>query len=74
MRRVYLASVAIVLAACTSPESTRTRGGGPGADIGNRGSEVMMHEGSKPYHGTPVKQPARHPPLDSASQADRLSR
>lgn len=74
MRDLYLAAVAIALAACTSPESTRTRGGGPGADIGNRGSEVMMHEGSKPYHGTPVKQPAQHPPLDSANHADRLSR
>jgi hypothetical protein len=40
-------------AACTSPEATRMRGGGPGADPGNRTAVVEMHEGSKPYHDTP---------------------
>lgn len=74
MRVVCSISMATILIGCTSPESTRSRGGGPGADIGNRGDEVMMHEGSKPYHGTPVKQPAQSPALDSANQADRLSR
>lgn len=39
--------------ACSSPEAERTRGGGPGADIGNRGVVVEMHEGAHPYHKTP---------------------
>jgi hypothetical protein len=38
---------------CTSPEATRTRGGGPGADVGNRGEIVSMHDGSDPYWATP---------------------
>lgn len=59
---------------CTSPEATRTRGGGPGADVGNRGSILDMHEGSKPFWKTPDLIPAKHPPLEPASQADRLSR
>lgn len=43
----------VLLAACSSPEAERARGGGPGADVGNRGNPVVMHEGSKPYAGTP---------------------
>jgi hypothetical protein len=43
----------LVLAACTSPEATRQRAGGPGGDTGNRGSVVEMHEGSQPYWNTP---------------------
>ncbi|MBI1967049.1 MAG: hypothetical protein HYS40_03580 [Gemmatimonadetes bacterium] len=39
--------------ACTSPESHRTRGGGPGADVGNRGAEVVFHDGARPYYQTP---------------------
>jgi hypothetical protein len=62
------------LAACTSPETTRTRGGGPGADIGNRGQILQMHEGSKPFEKTPKLIPAQHPPLAAANQADQLSR
>lgn len=42
-----------VFAGCQSPEATRVRGGGPGADIGNRGPVVEMHAGSRPYHETP---------------------
>jgi hypothetical protein len=59
---------------CTSPEATRTRGGGPGADVGNRSKVVAMHEGSKPFWNTPVRIPVVHAPPDSASQADRLRR
>ena len=44
---------ALLLAACSSPEATRTRGGGPGADVGNRGSPVELHAGAQPYHNTP---------------------
>ena len=45
----------VLLAACTSPESRRVRGGGPGADVGNRTPVVHMHEGARPYHGTPCR-------------------
>ena len=38
-----------------SPEASRTRGGGPGADVGNRGKEVRIHEGSRPFYQTPLK-------------------
>ena len=62
------------LAACTSPETGRSRGGGPGADVGNRGKVVEMHEGSLPFWKTPKIITAKHPPLEPASQADRLSR
>ena len=40
-------------AACTSPEATRQRAGGPGGDTGNRGAQVQMHGGSEPYWRTP---------------------
>lgn len=43
----------LVLAACSSPEAERVRGGGPGADTGNRGEPVLMHAGSQPYAKTP---------------------
>jgi hypothetical protein len=62
------------LAACVSPEATRTRGGGPGADVGNRGKVVEMHEGSQPFWKTPQIITAKHPPLESARQADEVSR
>ena len=55
--RLWLAAMLICLAmglmACTSPEAKRSRGGGPGADIGNCSSVVDMHEGSQPYYQTP---------------------
>ena len=46
-------SAALLLLGCDSPEVKRTRGGGPGADLGHRGQTVEMHAGSKPYHGPP---------------------
>jgi hypothetical protein len=52
-RVLLLGSLAAGLVACTSPEATRTRGSGSGADIGNRGSVVEIHEGAHPYHKTP---------------------
>jgi hypothetical protein len=61
-------------AGCSSPETMRSRGGGPGADIGNRDKIVRMHEGSKPFDRTPKLIPAKSPPLESARQADQLSR
>jgi hypothetical protein len=43
----------LALGACASPEATRVRGGGPGADIGNRAGVIEMHEGSVIYANTP---------------------
>ena len=40
-----------------SPEATRSRGGGPGADIGNRGAAVELH-GAPPttmFYRTPAE-------------------
>jgi hypothetical protein len=76
MNRTQLVVVTILfcLAACSSPEITRTRGGGPGADVGNRRQVVNMHEGSKPFDKTPQIISTQHPPLAPASQADQLSR
>ena len=51
-RTLLLVALGLSVAACTSPEATRTRAGGPGADVGNRGS-VELHGGSKPYYATP---------------------
>jgi hypothetical protein len=65
---------AAALAACTSPEADRVRGGGPGADVGNRGDPVVMHEGSSPYADTPKRIPSEAPPVEPASQARQLSR
>ena len=39
---VALAALGLLLVAC-SPEATRTRSGGPGADVGNRGRSVELH-------------------------------
>jgi hypothetical protein len=71
---ITLIAFFLVMAACTSPERTRTRGGGPGADVGNRDKVVEMHEGSRPFWKTPDLIPTKHPPLAPASQADQLSR
>lgn len=43
----------LAVAACASPEATRTRGGGRGSDPGNRPAKVKMHEGSNQYWETP---------------------
>jgi hypothetical protein len=61
------------LAGCTSPETRRSRGSGPGADVGNRPAQVKMHEGSDPYWKTPDRIVGEHPPLESARQAERRS-
>ena len=64
----------LYLAGCASPETARTRGSGAGADVGNRGKIVQMHEGSKPFEKPPRIISAKHPPLAPVSQADELSR
>ncbi len=66
--------VLCALAACASPETGRTRGGGPGADIGNRTKFVRMHEGADPFYKTPKLIRSQSPPLESARHADKLSR
>ena len=71
---ITVAALVFYLAACASPETTRTRGGGPGADVGNRTKVVEMHQGSQPFWKTPDLIPTKHPPLGPASQADQLSR
>jgi hypothetical protein len=71
---IGVAALLLYLTACVSPETTRTRGGGPGADVGNRGKFVQMHEGSKQFHKTPKIIPTKHPPLNASSHADELSR
>jgi hypothetical protein len=50
---LLLALLAAGLAACESPEARRTRGAGPGADVGNRRPVVDMHQGAQPYYKTP---------------------
>jgi hypothetical protein len=67
-----LVIVCIVAASCVSPETTRVRGG-RGADVGNRPEVAKMHDGAEPFWKTP-RLVATHPPLESARQAERLSR
>ena len=57
---------------CASPEATRVRGG-RGADVGNRPQVVKMHDGAEPFWKTP-RDVGAHPPLESARQAEQLSR
>jgi hypothetical protein len=71
---ILLTALSFCLVGCASPETARTRGGGPGADVGNRSKFVEMHEGSQPFWKTPKIIPTKHPPLDPANQADELSR
>jgi hypothetical protein len=69
-----LALTALAVVGCTSPEATRQRGGGPGADVGNRDAVVEMHEGSRPYHETPRLVEGGQTDLAPASQARQASR
>ena len=71
--RMVITGVLLVLG-CTSPEVTRTRGGGPGADVGNRQETIRLHEGARPFENTPKLIPGQHPPLEPANQADAISR
>ena len=70
---MHVLLVLALLAGCTSPEADRVRGGGPGADVGNRGKPIVMHAGSNPYYGTPKLIPAEAPSLEGARQARQLS-
>lgn len=55
--RWWIPLVAVGLAACatTSPEASRARGGGPGADPGNHGAVVQVHDGNEIYYKTPCR-------------------
>jgi len=44
-----------VIWSCVSPEASRVRGGGPGADLGNRSGNVRLHGGAKMYYHTPCR-------------------
>ena len=74
MRLALLMILTAVTAGCASPEGSRSRGGGPGADVGNRSSIVRMHEGSRQFERTPKIIGAEHPPLEPARQASEFSR
>lgn len=72
-RRLSIVMAGALIAGCGSPEATRQRGGGAGADINNRPAQVKMHEGSQQYYETPVLIPAQGPPLAPSEQARYLS-
>ena len=72
--RVVLLVASAALGGCGSPETARSRGGGPGADVGNRPQHVNMHAGSDPFWKTPPRIEGAHPPLESARQAQELIR
>jgi hypothetical protein len=72
--RLALLIASVGLGACESPEAARTRGGGPGGDVGNRPESVKMHEGSQPFWNTPDRIGRSHPPLEPARQAQQISR
>jgi hypothetical protein len=46
------------LAGCRPPESER-RPGEAGADVGNRGAEITLHEQREPFHDTPDRHVGR---------------
>ena len=72
--RVALVLVAAAaLGGCESPEAARTRGGGPGADPGNRPADVKMHEGSQQYWETPVLIQGESGSLQPADHARQIS-
>ena len=52
-RSIVLLLMAGVTLGCTSPESTRARGGGAGADVGNHPrAAVQIHAGAEMYYRT----------------------
>lgn len=60
--RLAAAGAALIFAACDSPEADRVRGGGPGADLGNRDRVVELHGGSVIYSETPCLTPQEECP------------
>jgi hypothetical protein len=70
MSRAIILLVLAALAGCTSPEATRQRAGGPGADVGNRG-RVELHAGADPYARTPRLLPHAESAVVAASPPER---
>ena len=54
MFAIVLIGTTLFVSAC-SPEATRTRSGGPGADIGNRSANVDMHGNVYPTYQEPER-------------------
>jgi hypothetical protein len=54
-RRLALTLGVACMAACASPEASRVRGGGPGADPGNHDRVTELHAGAKMYYRTPCR-------------------
>ncbi|MHB1134074.1 MAG: hypothetical protein ACYC4L_17030 [Chloroflexota bacterium] len=67
---LLLAALATTLAAGCSPESGRVRGGGAGADIGNRqlGPPMEIHGPIDPYYKTPIDSEAVKQEASAAAQ------
>ncbi|HWO43348.1 MAG TPA: hypothetical protein VNO43_16260 [Candidatus Eisenbacteria bacterium] len=74
VRSLALGLILLAAAACTSPEASRVRGAGPGADVGNRTARVELHAGSQPYWHTPRLIPGEHPSLESSMHAKAQTR
>jgi hypothetical protein len=53
--RWWVPLILAAVAACVSPEASRARGGGAGADLGNHGAVVRVHAGNKIYYKTPCR-------------------
>jgi hypothetical protein len=66
-----LLMLCVGLGACTSPEASRTRGGGAGGDVGNRDAVVEMHAGAQPYYHTPCRLPLDCRPVPGTPGAAR---
>lgn len=71
LRVTMLVIACSTFAGCGSPEVRRMRGGGPGADVGNRSRTVEMHDGSQPFWKTPDRIGVEHPSLEPARHAER---
>jgi len=53
--RGWLGLTLVCLVGCASPEASRVRGGGPGADLGNHDAVTELHQGAKMYYRTPCR-------------------
>ena len=71
---VFALAAVLILAGCSSPEVKRTRGGGAGADVGNRGANVEMHEGADPYYRTPQLIDPQYARSGKPNDSERASR
>ena len=71
MNRFLLATLAAAVAGCTSPESTRTQGGGPGADTGNAAATIAVGGyGAQPSYPDRRRLDDMFQRLQSANRAD----